>query len=285
MRESFLQRYNITLPEKEITVRWDAPRSLREYIPTVLYDISIVPSFIRRTICSVIGVAPDLNNWSERPNIEQEVQTLLADCEWYYVYEIIEVIFEKLSRSASIHMGLSEIGERDYFQMKINEHFIKNGIGWKLNQGILESRGDKEFETAILEVEVILDERSLPTAKNEIKEAIKCISRRPEPDITGAIQHSLAALECVSRKATGDEKMTLGELIKTHPGIVPAPLDKAISMIWGFSSEQGRHLREGRDPQFEEAELMVHLSATLCTYLGKKHIEVKVAVSSDDSPF
>lgn len=278
MADLFSKRLGIEVPEKEITVRNDAPNGLRAYIPEIYYGLGKYPSDVRPIVCRTLRIAPDEGNWSERPNIAMEVQNLLMSCEWYRVYDIIEALASKLINPLNP-------SESFFFHDEINSYFKENGIGWKLENGLIESRGDEEFETAILEVEVVLDERSLPTAKNEIKEAIKCISRRPEPDITGAIQHSLAALECVSRKATGDEKMTLGELIKTHPGIVPAPLDKAISMIWGFSSEQGRHLREGRDPQFEEAELMVHLSATLCTYLGKKHIEVKVAVSSDDLPF
>jgi len=66
--------------------------------------------------------------------------------------------------------------------------------------------------------------------------------------------------------------MTLGELIKKHPNIVPKPLDEAITKIWGFTSEQGRHLREGGQPDYEEAELVVGLSAVLTTYLCKTFV-------------
>ncbi len=62
----------------------------------------------------------------------------------------------------------------------------------------------------------------------------------------------------------------LGGIIKKHPDLVPPPLHEAISKIWGFSSEQGRHLREGRSLQIDEAELFVHLSASICLYLSKK---------------
>jgi hypothetical protein len=44
-----------------------------------------------------------------------------------------------------------------------------------------------------------------------------------------------------------------------------------ISKVYGFASEQGRHLKEGGVPNYEEAELVVHLSASLCTYLAKKN--------------
>jgi hypothetical protein len=103
-----------------------------------------------------------------------------------------------------------------------------------------------------------------PTAANEIHEALRDISRRPKPDVSGAIQHGMAALECVARQydATND---TLGPIISRLN--FPKPMDEAIRKLWGFTSEQGRHLLEGRDPQFEEGELVVTVAAAVSVYL------------------
>lgn len=148
--------------------------------------------------------------------------------------------------------------------------FLENGIGWKLEEGLIVFRGDEFFETTLKKAEEVLEQAKTLTAKQEIKEAINDLSRKPEPDVTGAIQHSLACLECISREVANDRKSTLGELIKKHRAIVPPPLDQVIEKMWGFSSEQGRHLQEGKPPDFEEAELLVGLSASLSTYLAKK---------------
>ena len=51
---------------------------------------------------------------------------------------------------------------------------------------------------------------------------------------------------------------------------MPRPLDQALSKIWGYGSEMARHLREGRMPSYEEAELTVMSSAAVATYLEKK---------------
>jgi len=56
---------------------------------------------------------------------------------------------------------------------------------------------------------------------------------------------------------------------KTHD-IVPSPLDQAVSKMWGYASEQGRHLREGQEPAYLEAELVVEVTSALTSYLGKK---------------
>lgn len=101
-------------------------------------------------------------------------------------------------------------------------------------------------------------------------EAVADLSRRPSPDITGAIQHAMASLECVARETCGDPKATLGEIIKRHNELIPPPLDQAISKAWGYASEHARHIREGREPAYAEAELIVGLCASVSTYLSRK---------------
>jgi len=189
------------------------------------------------------------------------------------VYDIIETILEKLNPS-----------EKEQFSIEINEYFVANGIGWKITNGQIETRGDELFETSVKNVVEVLETAKLKTGKTEIKEALSDLSRRPQPDITGAIQHSLACLECVTREFTGDTKSTLGDLMKKFPGAIPTPLDQAVTKIWGFTSEQGRHLKEGHEPEYLEAELVVEVTAAISTYLAKKLSGQKTKTGSED-PF
>lgn len=115
---------------------------------------------------------------------------------------------------------------------------------------------------------VALQEAGKHTAASELREANADLAREP-PDLTGAVQHSLAALECVARDHCGNHA-TFGKLLERHPDLFPMPLDKGIEKIWGFASEMGRHLREGRTPKQEEAELLVGMATACCTYLVRK---------------
>lgn len=245
--------------EKEIIVREDAPKKLRDFLRMAFYDLNKEPSDLRKIVTIVLKIPPESDNWSEYPNIDNEVEQLLENCEWYSIYDIIEIIIQKLN-----------FREKEKFIADINEYFITNGIGWKIVNEHIETRGDEVFETAIKTVVPVLEKAMLQTAKTEIREAINDLSRRPTPDITGAIQHSLACLECVTREYVGDPKSTLGELMKKFPGAIPSPLDQAVTKIWGFTSEQGRHLREGQVPDYLEAELVVEVTSAIATYLGKK---------------
>src|SRR5581483_6249260 len=131
------------------------------------------------------------------------------------------------------------------------------GIGWELREGSIVSRGSEAFEVSLRRAVPALQETGLQAAEREIHEALADLSRRPQPDITGAIQHAMAALECVARAVSGDSSPTLGKLLDRHPGLVPKPLDAAVEKAWGYASERGRHIREGGEPSREEAELIV----------------------------
>ena len=82
----------------------------------------------------------------------------------------------------------------------------------------------------------------------------------------------MAALECVARDVAGKSKATLGEVINQHAANIGirAPLDQALHKLWGYASQEGRHLREGREPEFEEAELVVSIAGAVSVYLSKK---------------
>ncbi|MBQ8192025.1 MAG: hypothetical protein IJZ45_09750 [Bacteroidaceae bacterium] len=257
---SFTDRMGIEIPEPKITIRNEAPVGLRLYLLQIMLRYANLKK-IRSYVCWVTKEAEDPNNWAENDYMKSEVQTILEYCSWYRIYDIIEYFYNMLENTKS------------EFEKDINEYFIEKGIGWKLCNGIIETRGDKAFEQKIAEVIDVLGDVGLETSQNEIREALKDMSKRPEPDITGSVQHSVASLECLCREITGDKKLTLGTLIKQNSEIVPKPLDNVIKEVFGFASEHGRHVREGDIPTYEDAELIVHLCASLCCYLSKKNFE------------
>lgn len=272
MDDSFSKRLGYRQISSEIIIKEDAPKELREFVIQTLYSYELKPSYLRRVICQVLKTMPDSNNNTEYPYVENEVQYLISDCKWFEVYDIIEAFSKKLSEMT-----------KEKFQNDLNEYFIENGYGWKLENGKVLSRGDEAFELSTKDTISTLENSELITAAKEIKEAIDDLSRRPSPDITGAIQHSLACLECVCREVSGDTNSTLGALINRNPNIIPKPLDQAIVKIWGYSSEQGRHLKEGKEPLFQEAELVVGLFSVLSSYISKKFKSLPNDV--DEVPF
>lgn len=255
--EPFSERYGYTPPDADISIRHEAPYELRGVIVNLAYECGAKPHGLRSLVCHVLQTREDPSNWSAYPNVDNEVRELIDRAEWYEVYDIIEAIAEAVSDAAR-------------FEAEINKYFRRRGIGWQLTNGHIETRGPEGFEQSLSQARAALSEAGLTTASKELHEALADLSRRPDPDITGAIQHALAALECVAREVSGNPKATLGAILSQHRQIVPAPLDQALEKLWGFASEQGRHLREGRVPSFDEAALAVHVAAAVSQYLSKK---------------
>jgi hypothetical protein len=257
---------------REITIREGAPPEFREALIVTLHDLGLTYTQIRAIVCPVLRRLPDPNNWSEVPNVRDEVAELVMGCEWFRVYDICEAAHRYLRNEGP--------GIRDYAQepaddlnTRLNELFEELGIGWQMADGQIVTRGPEEFERAVQEAVERVEEAGHQTPRRELEEARRDLSRRPEPDITGTVQHCMAALECTARLVSGDERATLGDIIQRHAARIgiPRPLDNAIERMWGYASEMARHVREGRVPTREEAELLLNMSAALISYLLQRN--------------
>lgn len=258
MSRNFSDRHGYGAPDAEITLRESAPQDLRFAVAEIARSVGKTPTAIRAIACRVLLVMPDHNNWSEYPNIWDEVLNLLSDCDWFKLYDIAEELWRSLE---------SDVDKQSDFAKELNRFFREKGIGWELKDpdGIV-FRGGEAFAAATGRVTQVLEEADYKTSANEIREALRDISRKP-PDRTGAVQHAIAAVECTAREVTGSYD-TLGKLIGKLD--LPKPLDAATEKLWGFASEYARHLREGRDITDDEAELVVTVSCAVCAFLAKR---------------
>ncbi|WP_028231056.1 AbiJ-NTD4 domain-containing protein [Paraburkholderia mimosarum] len=260
---SFSRRfgYGAASSPAPISVREDAPHELRGVLVDLAYESGLRPTTLRNIVCPALRVRADPGNWSDFPNVDNEVRDLVDDAPWYKVYDIAEAIHRAVQAGHATKAA-------EHFREELNAYFVERGIGWELHDDGLRYRGPEGFETVVKHAQTDVSAHGHLTAANELHQAIGDLSRRPEPDRTGAIQHAMASLECVAREVAGSTA-TLGDVIKAHRDLMPRPLDVAIEKIWGFTSERGRHLIEGREPTAEEAELIVGLAAAIGAYLAK----------------
>ncbi|MBP2312620.1 AbiJ-NTD4 domain-containing protein [Azospirillum soli] len=257
MSESFSRRFGYQSAEAEIKVREDAPEALREGIVMLADHLGLSPHDARQEICGILLKRPNPDNWSAYPNVAGEVEELVWNAPWHRVYDIAESFYNRLAHADQ------ERGRE--FEDRLNDLFRENGIGWAMENGRIVTRGSETFAEASKQASRMLIDAGRETAAREMHEALADLSRRPVADITGAIQHSMAALECVARDILNQPTKTLGQIISDLS--LPKPLDAALEKLWGFASEQGRHIREGRSPRFEDAELVVTVSSAVSVYL------------------
>ena len=252
----FSDRLGLRPPDAEITIREDAPDVVRDGVLMLGYACGLSPNVVRDAVCEVLLKQP-ANNWSAR-NIEIETRHLMHQASWFRVYDIAERLYQVVGDRDCIN------AQRSNFQRRLNLLFHEHGIGWQMKSGVIVARGSEPFELATGDAAETMRAAESRTAANELREALNDISRRPTPDVTGAIQHAMAALECVAREVDVSTD-TLGKII-SHLSL-PPPLDTALHKLWGFASEQGRHIQEGREPQFEEAELVVTVASAISVYV------------------
>ena len=259
MAETFSDRHGYRVHDAEITVREDAPEALRHAVLLIAQKVGMTPTVMREIVCGVLLVRPDPGNWSDYPNVWDEVNYLTAECDWFQVYDIVE----------ELHAALASDPDRaEEFADRLNQFFRKNGIGWELLDSCIVFRGSEAFAESTRDAVTALTETGRPTAASEIREALQDISRRPQPDITGAIQHVMAGLESASRSVAGQANRTLGQLVPELD--LPRPLDTAVEKLWGYASDRARHIREGQTVDTAEAELVVSVACAVCTFLIRR---------------
>ena len=256
----FSEREGFQSTSTEIGVRRDAPQALREALPQLVYALGWTPTRLRRVVCRTLLVAPDRDSWTDYPNVADEVDYLIGSCDWFRVYDVVEALAREFEQSS---------GARDRYEDRLNLLFRERGIGWKLEGTSLVHRGDEIFQETLSSAEETLKADGLRQSALRLREALKDLSRRPEPDAPGAVTHAIAALEATARELDGRHHKTLGKLIQALP--LPDEFGKALQALWRFSSSHARHGNEGQVVDLEQAELVVAVAAAVCTFLCRTH--------------
>jgi AbiJ N-terminal domain 4 len=266
LEQPFSKRNRYRTP-KEITLREVAPENLRYFVLQTAKDLGWGPASLRSIVCRALRVSPDPGNWTEYPNVNDEVSSVVSECEWFKVYDIIEALYAAMAKQDAITRKTAPkfAHNASKFAEEVNEFFVEGGIGWQLVNGQIVTRGTEAFEAVVSDAMGALQASERPTAASHLHEALQDLSGRPKPGLAGAVYHAMGALECLARDVTGDPKATLGEVLKRNPGLLPKPLDTALSHVWGYASNEARHVEEGREPGRAEAELLVGLCATVST--------------------
>jgi len=131
----------------------------------------------------------------------------------------------------------------------------------------VESKAAEESRVDRMPAARLLEMAEHQTSLRELKEAHSDLMKRPEADLTGVVQHCMAALECTARLIAGADSGTLGDLLKKRTLNLPPHLSAMLSKAWGFASDRGRHVKEGQPVSYPDAELMLNLCEAVIVYL------------------
>jgi len=145
---SFSKRHGYAGQPLEITVREDAPESLRFFVLAKARELGLTPGKFRDITCSVLEERPNPDNWSPYPKIWNEVEGHVYHCAWYQVYDVIERVWQFFKEQDDRNfLGEDERGPA--FAEALNDFFIRKGIGWQLADGAIVTRGPEAFEETV----------------------------------------------------------------------------------------------------------------------------------------
>jgi len=259
----FSQRYGYVQPPV-ISIREDLPGQLR------LGMLHIARRYLKPDVLHAIASKALAFISNEENRAETDLVNEIADhvrgCPWFAIYDVVEGISDVILNS------VGETAARSFTQ-DLNAFLVQNGVGWQLLEGRFLIRRDEEVETTIQQAEMSLSTAGRHMAAKRIREARQDLSRRPTPDIAGAVSHAIAAVECVLCDIDGitaGKNATLSNFLN-RTELFPGSLKTAMSAIWGYACNEGaRHGREGVEPGQDEGELVVNVCAAVATYLNRK---------------
>ena len=252
---TFSVRNDLRTANVPITIRDDAEYSFRIWLISLAKRMGLNVRAILNIICQCTCQGED-GNWGDE-YIENEAKEKLGNTAWYYVYDVVE----------SLYNYIADTSKKQEYESEINAYFQTNGYGWKFENGKVLFRGDEIEERTF--VNAVQSLATIQTAQSELRLALDDISRRPNADSTGTVQHALASFECFCRQKFGATTSTLGDIIQRNRSSFTPPLDQAIDKLWGFASNHGRHIQNGGGATFEEAEFVLNICASLVVYLSK----------------
>jgi hypothetical protein len=131
----------------------------------------------------------------------------------------------------------------------------------------LQAQAAEESRLDRMPVAALLSASEHQASFRELKEAHSDLTKRPEPDLTGVVQHCMAALECTAKLIARNDGGTFGDVLKQRNLNLPPQLSEMLKKAWGFASDRGRHVNDGRSVSYPDAELMLNLCEAVIVYL------------------
>jgi len=206
---------------------------------------------------------------SSKNTIIAEIENILVNTEWENVFTICEVVHNYL-------YGVAGYGNwYESFQLKINNLFSDEQIGFKMIKGKIERVRDAFAEAHNVEARVLLSQSEFAGADAHFGKAIKALNVRPNPDVENCVKDAVSAVESVARVIAKNEKILLSDFVKEGAvkGIIPKPLDEAIQKIYAYRGNEPGVAHGAVSPSkvtIDEAEFVLAMSAAAIIYLVKK---------------
>lgn len=198
------------------------------------------------------------DNWI---NALKKIKHYFFYFEWYEVYDFIEFVAN----------NFKDYSFNEHFMTSCNALFEKEMSAYRFVGGAITRITEKQ---EVAEIEEAL-EQSEGAVQIHLRRALELLSDREAPDFRNSIKESISAVESFAAITVGEEKSTLGQLLKrleTDFGLHSA-LKTAFSSLYGYTSDEGgiRHaMIELARPDFNDAKFMLVVCSAFINFVDGK---------------
>ena len=258
MNQPFSEREGLR-PEAPL-VYDNASDSVRYGIREVLTVLDYQrPSEQRRILCQALRIAPNQGNWSEFPNVDDEVVELLTTTPLYRFFDGLE----------RIPLYLQPDCVAIYFD-KMNALLSDEMVGYRFESGRLVRVGTEEFHTAVAAAQTALQDQRLAEPRRQFIRAYEFRNGFP-PDWANAIKEAVNSVEGVLQVIYDRPGVALPTIVNDNlPSDLPGGIRRLFRSLYshGSGTVGARHASiGGNDPTGPRAELAIHLAAALHAFV------------------
>lgn len=294
----FSTRYGFNPRKPREGIVEDAPEWMRKvYVDSILlrrtyvdrdarYKYEVQPPIgtkeLYERFCRWMRCEEPSNRYQDSWYCNEELGALIASCEWYFFYDLVEMIGEELREVQKVFESAQGTPHRisegwlkafgfDAYRTDVNRLFKDEGIAWYLNEaGALTRALPDEIAQGVEASEKILEGRFAP-AKQHYEKSRRYLFERPL-DPENSIKEMVTALESIALVLTSSKSATLGDAVKALKKKQTAPerLLDVIERIYIFAcAEPGVRHGKPAPPRvtLREADLVFHTGAALIRYL------------------
>ena len=198
---------------------------------------------------------PDRENWSDYPNIEDEVVFLLATDPWYKFFDALE----------RISHFLPEEKHSAYYE-RMNALFADEHIGYRFESSSIVRVGTEEFHEVVRVAQHSLLGERFAEPRRQFERAQEFRNMLPA-DWANATKEAANSVEAVLQVIYNRPSATLTNIVnEDFPAEVPGNIKKLFRALYGQGSGTvgARHASIGGiEPTGPRAELAIHLAAAL----------------------
>ena len=244
------------LREGEPIIYDDAPEALRYGLREVLHVLGYqTPTAQRRILCRALRVSPNLSNWSDYPNVEDEVVELILTEPWYKFFDAMERLPRLLP---------DEHVPRYYDE--VNALFVDEQAGYRFESGNIVRLGTQEFHAALDAAKKALQDDRFEEPRRQFERACEFRNSRPA-DWPNAIKEAVNSVEAIMQIICNRPGVALTNIVsESLPANLPGGIRSLLKALYSYGSGTvgARHASIGGNiPTGPRAELAIHVAAAL----------------------